>query len=372
MSIHETEEHLHDYLDGVLSVEQRHRVEAHLAECIRCRNEMKHLRILRDDVRELPSSLTPPRDLWPGISAQIEAEHSNILHHPASSAIGNMPRRRFGWTKRLTLAASVVIVIGGAFWASVLFTSPSWKVARLEGMPVIGSNLMDEIAELGVGDWLETDATSRAKLDVGTIGELEIEPNTRLRLIESKSSDHRIALAKGTIRATIWAPPRLFFVETPSATAIDLGCAYTLQVDDNGGGILKVTAGWVALELAGRSSIIPAGAQCETRPGIGPGTPYYDDATPRFKHAISEFDFASPSQTTLQILIDEARPKDAVTLFHLLSRTHAGDRVRIYNRLAVLAPPPKGVTCNGIIEGDKKMVQAWSEELGLDAHWWSM
>ena len=34
--------------------------------------------------------------------------------------------------------------------------------------------------------------------------------------------------------ARIWAPPRLFYVNTPSAVAEDLGCAYTLEVDDLG------------------------------------------------------------------------------------------------------------------------------------------
>jgi hypothetical protein len=38
----------------------------------------------------------------------------------------------------------------------------------------------------------------------------------------------------------IWAPPRLFFVDTPSAVAADLGCSYTLEVKDDGAGVLRV------------------------------------------------------------------------------------------------------------------------------------
>ena len=80
-----------------------------------------------------------------------------------------------------------------------------------------------------------------------------------------------MALDRGEIRARIWAPPRLFFVNTPSATAIDLGCAYTLQVDDRGWGKVRVETGWVAFEHKGRESFIPKDAMCATRPGVGPG-----------------------------------------------------------------------------------------------------
>jgi len=61
-------------------------------------------------------------------------------------------------------------------------------------------------------------------------------------------------------------------VNTPSALAVDLGCAYTLQVDDSGAGLLRTRMGWVGFsaEWAGRVSF-RRGAVGETRPGIGPG-----------------------------------------------------------------------------------------------------
>src|SRR5262249_60943740 len=83
---------------------------------------------------------------------------------------------------------------------------------------------------LVVGQWLETDGSSRARVRVGAIGEVVVDPDTRLRLLEATASAHRLSLARGKVHAAILAPPRLFFVETPSAVAVDLGCAYTLEV----------------------------------------------------------------------------------------------------------------------------------------------
>ena len=123
--------------------------------------------------------------------------------------------------------------------------------------------------------------------------------------------------------ARIWAPPRLFFVDTPSAVAADLGCAYTLEVDDAGSSLLRVTSGWVALELKDRESIVPAGAACETRPGVGPGTPYFEDCAGDFRNALEKVDFHSSEierADALKVLLSQARPRDTLTLWHLLSR----------------------------------------------------
>jgi hypothetical protein len=219
---------------------------------------------------------------------------------------------------------------------------------------------------LAVGEWLETDASSRAKIDVGTIGQVEIDPNTRVRLLETRPTEHRLELLRGRMSAHIWAPPRLFFVDTPSAVAADLGCAYTLEVDENGSGLLRVTAGWVALQLRDRESMVPAGAACATRPDFGPGTPYFEDASAQFREALEKFDFDSPGVSeipSLDQLLPEARPRDTLTLWHLLSRVEGEQRERVYDRMSALTPPPSGVTREGVLKLNEQMLQAWKDKL---------
>jgi hypothetical protein len=165
--------------------------------------------------------------------------------------------------------------------------------------------------------------------------------------------------------ALIWAPPRLFFVDTPSAVAADLGCAYTLEVDDAGGSLLRVTAGWVALQLQDRESMVPAGAACQTRKGIGPGTPYFEDASSEFRQALSQFDFESgeAKHAALAQLLSQARNRDTLTLWHLLSRVSGEDRLNVYSKIASFVPPPEGVTQEGILSLDSKMLERWRDEL---------
>ncbi|MEK6769110.1 MAG: hypothetical protein AABY85_09005, partial [Gemmatimonadota bacterium] len=195
------------------------------------------------------------------------------------------------------------------------------------------------------------------------IGEVEIEPNTRVRLVTARATQHRLALERGTIHARISAPPRLFFVETPSALAVDLGCAYDLTVDEYGNSVLHVTLGWVSFEEGGRESLVPAGMWSITRTGLGVGTPFADDAPEAMRRALIAFDFERGGDSALGLVLRGARAGDAITLWHLISRVDASRRAEVYDRLASLSPPPQGVTREAALRLDHAALRLWWETL---------
>jgi hypothetical protein len=251
-------------------------------------------------------------------------------------------------------------------------TVPGWDVSRVAGTPRIGPKTIsgkEGTSRLGVGQILETDPQSRASLQADDIGQIEVEPSTRLRLLTMGAGMKRIALDRGTIRTYIWAPPGQFVVDTPSAVTVDLGCAYTLQVDDSGAGLVRTSLGWVGFKLNGHESFIPAGAACATRPKVGPGAPYFEDASLKFRAALTRFDFEDRTSqqfaADLAIVLGEARKRDALTLWHLLARVDEGQRILVYDRLGGLAPPPVSVTKEGIVRLDQPMLDRWWNELGF-------
>ena len=273
------------------------------------------------------------------------------------------------------IAAVVALLAGGSL--ILRYGAPTagagWEVSRLAGAPRVGKAAIGESGRLTVGEWLETDAHARARVAVGEIGQMEVEPNTRMRLLRARQSEHRVSVARGEIHALIWAPPRQFYVDTPSAVAVDLGCSYVLRVDDRGDEFVEVNTGWVAFERNGRESFIPAGAACHARRGAGPGTPYYMDAAAPFRQALDRLDFAGGGRPALQLVLADARARDAVTLWHLLPRVQRQDRPAVYDRMAALTPPPAGVTEAGILALNRNMLDLWWNQLGLDdASWWRM
>ncbi|MGI8671445.1 MAG: hypothetical protein ACR2LU_02440 [Luteitalea sp.] len=284
-----------------------------------------------------------------------------------------------GWTWRTVAAVAALLLLSiGVSWLTYdrrpAVVAEPWRIASVLGSPTIDRAPAVSRTRLDAGRWLETDRHSSAILDVGRIGRLNVAPQTRLRLIESSEGEHRVALDRGSIEAQIWAPPGRFFVETASATAIDLGCAYTLTVDDAGTGTLSVTAGWVGLEHRGRESFIPADASARTYPKLGPGVPTFDDASAALRAAVRALDTArgaEAQQAAVDVVVREARPQDAVTLWHLIDRVDRSLAGRVIDRRQVLAPAPPGVTRDGVLSGNRAMRDQWWEALGLgSAAWW--
>ena len=346
------------YFHGELAQAEAQELAEHLIACGRCRAQFEEIKVGIKLAEQLPK-IPAPESIWPELDRRWSPQA------PTTPALKTNP---FGILKPRFVGIAAVMLLSiavGVYFLSRDSSRPSWDVFRLDGKPQIGSLTIGGKGKLGVGQWLVTDGSSRAQIAVGSIGHVEIDPNTRVRLLQTQPTEHRLELAQGRLSARIWAPPRLFFVDTPSAVAADLGCAYTLEVDDKGSSLLHVTSGWVALQLKDRESMVPAGAACQTRPGIGPGTPYFEDASAAFRSALSSFDFEHDSKTpiALQTILNEARPRDSLTIWHLLFRVEGADRRQVYERLAFLSPPPAGVSRDGVMQLNQAMLDSWKDDL---------
>jgi hypothetical protein len=301
-------------------------------------------RFVRDALKRLPE-VKAPDSIWNSIEASLDA--------PARA-----PERPFIFWPRYRWAfalAAAVLIAGIAFeWRSA--NRPRWEVTLTSA----GKTSQETVR---AGDWLQTDAGATAEMRVGTIGTVEVAPRTRLRIVTTRPDEHRISLQHGEIKATISAPPKLFFVDTKSATAVDLGCQYTMKVDDYGNGLLNVTLGWVAFEWQGRESLVPAGAQCRTHANAGPGTPYFEDAPKAFVNALEDFDFANGGEASIRAILANARPRDTLTLWHLLSRVNLPLRTQVFEKMLSFGPLPKSVTRDKVLALDPETLKTWKNEL---------
>lgn len=287
-------------------------------------------------VERLERSLAPA--LWtPGHMARAQATRAAA------------PRRRIGWRSGFALAAGLAIVAAG-IWAVVPHQRVSnWNVETLAGKPGLGDGSVASISPLPAGEWLQTDANSRARLRGEGVGQVDVEPNSKLRLLWATKDEHRLELARGSISAFVTTPPKVFFVDTPAATAVDMGCAYKLNVDEAGEGVLYVTLGWVELHADGREVRVPAGAACRIGPKSGahpgPGTPWFEDAEKAFVTSLERVDIGGGG---LDEVLAGARVRDSLTLWHLAAILKGAERDRVLSRLAQLVPPPDGVTASAV------------------------
>jgi hypothetical protein len=320
------------------------------------------------DVVRLENALRPLRAPLPPIPDPSRFEQRSLEPRGGPASNG---RHYFGvrfLVPALALAAAIVLMVAGSKRGAS--AGPSWEVERMDGVPRVDSARLTGTGRLAVGQTLMTDAAARARLDVSTIGQVTVDHDTRVRLVGTRQGRHELALERGTLHAFITAPPGQFVVNTPSSTATDLGCVYTLHVDEDGTGLLSVTAGWVAFEYNGRESFVPARASARTDPDIGPGTPRYDDAE-EIIAALDLFDRGVRRSEMLAFVLEHARAKDAMTLWHLLSRVTGAERPAVVDALDRLAPMPIGVTRAAVLQLDRATLDRWWDSLGLqDATWW--
>ncbi len=83
----------------------------------------------------------------------------------------------------------------------------------------------------------------------------------------------------------------------------------------------------------------PAGASCATRAHAGPGLPYFDDASEAMKGALAGFGLEKGGRDALNLILEEARVRDTLTLWHLMFRFgYPPERARVYDRIAMLTP----------------------------------
>lgn len=301
-----------------------------------------------------------PAGLWEEIEAGLEKGRRERTAPPPR------PGRRL--VPGLAIAAGLLLVLLAAGLYGILRRPVTgWVASPLDGAPQIASGRLTTPSELRVGEWLTTDGTSRARIALPGLGRVEVEPGSRVRLARSRLTEQRLDLERGALDAVILAPPKIFVVSTPSASAVDMGCAYRLAVDAAGRGSLRVTAGWVALEKDGREAVVPAGALCAIRPGRGPGIPFYENSPSSFREALAAIEEnAAPTEArraALDTVLAAASARETLTLWHLLRAVGPADRGAVFERLGALSPPPAGVNRAGIERLDERMLRLWKNDM---------
>jgi len=314
----------------------------------------------------LPRARVPdPEAMWEGIRTELQSGDASVrvsrLRRPLRSP----------W---LAAAAIVLAVVGGGMVGTLRTYAPpsEWAVVPLAGAPSVAGTRLTDDGTLAVGEWLETDAQSRAVLALGRIGSAQIGPESRIRLERAGLLEHRLTLARGSFHAVVSAPPRIFIVETPAVRATDLGCAYTLEVDSTGASRLSVIAGSVELGQDGEVTVVPMGLVAEVAVGGRPGTPYARELPVAAREALHRIDAGTADDADLDLLLDAMyRPEDhatyrrrsAITLWHVVQRVAPEERARVYDRLAALYPEPEGVTMEGMLALDRQMLERWRKDL---------
>lgn len=293
---------------------------------------------------------------------KLEDSLASLRFRPSQQMAKPVRPSRLRWA---AAAAVLLAAIGLSRFATPSGAVTPWQVSRMSGAVQIGSHDAAPTMSLRTGDVLRTGTASELSLESDPVGQLDLGPNSELRA----TTDRKLLLDRGRLHAFIWARPREFVVDTPSARAVDLGCEYTINVDDSGNGLIRVAMGWVAFQFQGHESFIPAHAACVTRQKQGPGIPYYEDSSDQFRQSLNAFE--QGDSAALSAILASARSNDGLTLWHLLTRVPDTSVGAVYDRFAQLVALPPEVTRQAILRRDSKAIDRCWDALNLEnTDWW--
>jgi hypothetical protein len=274
----------------------------------------------------------------------------------------HVPARRW-WA----MAAAAAVIAGAVAleMRTPLAPATAWQVDSVHGQASLGSRQASVAMSLRAGQTVRTGSDTEIAFRAEEFGTMTIGPDSELRA----ATNRRVELQRGVLHAYIWAEPRQFVVDTPSARAVDLGCQYTISVDATGDGLLQVSLGWVAFQNGGEEAFIPQGAACVTRKRTGPGIPFYEDASQPLRQSLAAFEQGDSS--ALGGILTSARPSDGITLWHLLTRVAERDRGRVFDRFAQLVALPKEVRREAVLRRDAHAIDLCWDALNLEnTDWW--
>ena len=189
---------LSDYLDDEeLSLDERQRIEQHLADCAACRAMLAELRAVTLQASTLVD--TPPTvDLWPGVAARIGAVEQAVPRTPQKTAILPMrsSARRFSFTVPQLVAAGLALMLlsGGTVWLARMGgerTDFPPVSAQRDDKQLTDVRAVDAYYDQAIAELQRTMDAGRGRLDPATLRVLE----TNLQAIERAIEQCRAALA---------------------------------------------------------------------------------------------------------------------------------------------------------------------------------
>jgi putative zinc finger protein len=395
---------IEDYLDGMISTENKKRMEEHVSACTECKSYLEYTVMLIDNTVKMAREDNMPGEkkeqIWNGISEKITAspltKDSQIFNMsgledeyipPVKKEESYYTESTWKWSSVKYYVSGLAAVFALAFLiyivsqyrqgselnviqGNIVDIGTKWKVNTVKGSPMIDGLLMKNNDSISLGQYIITDDSSRAELYVASLGTVIIEPNSKIKFVKSVEGEHRIELVYGTVDANILAKPRSFFVDAGKVSAVDLGCAYKISMDESGDGLLYVKSGRVSLETAGgRESMVPEGKFCVLKKDIGPGTPFRSDTSPRLKKALMDFDFGDCGNTCVNVILKNASKKDAVTLLNIMPRVDEEYKNKVYAQVSGYCSPPKNMPKDSIPKCDKiEKLNVWIDKVMEEVH----
>lgn len=377
---------IEELADGEISDNDRLELSAHMKDCLECSIAYEQVLMLKEKTKQIPAEVKPSPKVWNRINEKITEDNIEVKqvagsfytivntapNNEMTSFIDDQPKAK-PYFKYL-VAASIIVFLGLVSIPFIYNSSITpdatafsyWHVTKVKGNPVINDgNAIAIIDSIKVGDWIETDDSSRAVLTIAGLGEVTVEPKSKFKILYSEKGEHKVLLEYGTINTNFSPKSDKFVIETKNSVALDNninGSAYTFTVDNKGDGMILVKDGSITLESRGKEAVVPAGKICLVQASAGPGTPFSVTASPEFRNALYTYDFEPGNTNAIYNVINSADRSDMVSLINLIPRVNDEVKEQIYSKVSGYVAPPPYIVMDSLRYFDCEKLGEWIEK----------
>jgi hypothetical protein len=284
----------------------------------------------------------------------------DALPEAVLAELGSAPLRARSRRMPLALAASILALVAAAVWLAMRDAAAERTTYEVQGLA--------DVERAGAGESLATGPDRSARVVIGSLGSVQVEPGSRLRIEDAGERRHELFLERGAVRASIFARPGEFRIGTPAGLSIDLGCVYELRVDDEGVSHMSVELGRIAFEAAGRRIVVPAGSRSEASERGGVRVPVLEGAPDELVAAIRRLETAEePDEADLRAIGECDLRRHSVSLWHLYRFAPSRKVVDVLlGRLTQAYPLPEGADDARLVARDAELLDRWQEEVDDD------
>lgn len=295
--------------------------------------------------------------------AQLEQLLGPLAHDASLDEVRTQrKRRRAPWIvagAAIAVAAAVALYLALPRGKAACHGGEGFAFAGIGGTVACDGGRVSK-GTLPVGGTLET-GSNEAALQIADIGGARLGKNTKLRLERTDKQRHQLALDRGSMHATVNAPPRLFAVTTPLTEVVDLGCEYDIMIAEGGAGSLTVHNGLVELVTKTRTIVtVPEGCTAEILGEQRPGLPICKSTTPAVTEAVLDYD--AGDHAAADTILAKADRRDGVVLV-ALAAVDPQRRLAVLTRLAELSPPPDAEITADSAATDAAHMAAWQKDI---------
>ena len=275
------------------------------------------------------------------------------------------PRPRLVWA---AVAASILCAIAVWQFRARPAAVTGWQIASIEGSAQAGGSqgrrryvpARPARPSAPAGD-------SQLTLRADDLGSIDLFPDSEIRA----STTRQVKLNRGKLHAFIWARPGQFVVDTPSSRAIDLGCEYTINVDPAGDGLLQGRHGLGGISIRRARELHPRRGAVR-HPQAYRARAFRTMKIPPRRCSRPWDGFERGDRGSLPVILAEARPRDGLTLWHLLTRVpRPKNESAVFDRFAQLVAVPAGRTKEAVLRRDTAAIDRCWDALNLEnTDWW--